>query len=79
MHAGGVNLTTWLKRGTRGVAELSAGINKKTGETNARYSQAALNRFSAYIAISSYSKAPGKSGSPNWNKPLTPPIEWKTC
>lgn len=38
---------------------LSAGINKKTGETNARYSQAALNQFSAYMKTLGFPKGVG--------------------
>ena len=38
---------------------LSAGINKKTGETNARYSQAALNQFSAYMKALGFPKGVG--------------------
>lgn len=38
---------------------LSTGINKKTGETNARYSHAALNQFSAYMKTLGFPKDVG--------------------
>jgi integrase len=38
---------------------LSAGVNKKTGETNARYSQGLLNQFSSYLKDLGFPKGIG--------------------
>lgn len=38
---------------------LSAGVNEKTGETNARYSQAVLNQFSTYLKDLGFPKGIG--------------------
>jgi integrase len=38
---------------------LSAGVNKKTGETNARYSQGLLNQFSSYLKDLGFPKGVG--------------------
>ncbi|MCL1499364.1 hypothetical protein [Xanthomonas nasturtii] len=41
---------------------LSAGINKATGETNARYSQGLLNQFSTYMKERGFGKGVGFHG-----------------
>lgn len=47
------------KHTSRLFPHLSAGVNAKTGETNARYSQAVLNQFSTYLKDLKFPKGIG--------------------